>query len=281
LTAASVKNWPFTSNSESLKDIVITFKYVLKIETIILLSYLIQTYKCFLDYSSHIDKFFRMKYNIVKRYSFKIIVITIKGEFMREKKIEKAKVLFENNEMIVKSSILNENKFCSNDIAELVRVGFIQRIKPGYFIWSEALNDISDIELAAAVLPAGVVCLYSAAAYYELTTVNPMSVNIALPNVGKPPVLPEHPPVELFKIRRPMFEIGITEVDMAYGKMRIYDKERVVCDFIRLRHQLGEDVALEVLRNYMNGAKNIQKLYEYAEKMRIKSVIRPYVEALL
>ena len=200
---------------------------------------------------------------------------------MREQKIEKAKILFKNSGMIVKSSALNENKFCSNDIAELISIGFIERVKPGYYILAEALGEISDVELAAAVIPAGVVCLYSAAAYYELTTVNPMSVNIALPNVGKLPILPEHPPVELFKIRRPMFEIGITEVDMTYGKMRIYDKERVVCDFIRLRHQLGEDVALEVLRSYMSGSKNIQKLYEYAEKMRIKRVIRPYVEALL
>lgn len=200
---------------------------------------------------------------------------------MREQKINKAKILFTNNNMVVKSSILNANKFCSKDIAELINISLIERVKPGYYIWSEAFGEISDVELAAAVIPAGVICLYSAAVYYEFTTVNPMSVNIALPNVGKLPILPNHPPIELFKIRRPMFEIGITEVDMTYGKMRIYDKERVVCDFVRLRHQLGEDISLEVLRSYMSGTKNIQKLYEYAEKMRIKSVIRPYVEALL
>ena len=132
-----------------------------------------------------IDIFCKIKYNIVKKYSIKIIVITIKGEIMREEKIEKAKILFGNSGMIVKSSALNENKFCSNDIAELIRVGLIERVKPGYYIWAEAFDEISDIELAAAVIPTGAICLYSAATYYELTTVNPISVNIALPNVGR------------------------------------------------------------------------------------------------
>lgn len=63
--------------------------------------------------------------------------------------------------------------------------------------------------------------------------------------------------------------------------VRIYDQERTVCDFFRLRLQLGEDVALEVLKCYMAGKKNIQKLYGYAKALRIQNVLAPYVEALL
>jgi hypothetical protein len=48
-----------------------------------------------------------------------------------------------------------------------------------------------------------------------------------------------------------------------------------------MRLQIGEDIAIEVLKNYMSGKKNLQKLYGYADLLQIKTVMRPYVEALL
>jgi hypothetical protein len=51
---------------------------------------------------------------------------------MRDQKIQKTKYLFKNRGMIVKSSVLNKNKFCSNDIVKLISIGFIERVKPLY-----------------------------------------------------------------------------------------------------------------------------------------------------
>jgi hypothetical protein len=48
-----------------------------------------------------------------------------------------------------------------------------------------------------------------------------------------------------------------------------------------MRLQIGDDVSIEVSKNYMSGKKNLQKLYEYAGLLQIKTVMRPYVEALL
>jgi hypothetical protein len=48
-----------------------------------------------------------------------------------------------------------------------------------------------------------------------------------------------------------------------------------------MRLRIGEDISIEVLKNYMSGRKNLQKLYEYAGLLQIKTVMRPYVEALL
>lgn len=38
---------------------------------------------------------------------------------------------------------------------------------------------------------------------------------------------------------------------------------------------------LEVIRSYMRGKKNLQKLYEYPDVMHIRQKLSPYVEALL
>jgi predicted transcriptional regulator of viral defense system len=128
----------------------------------------------------------------------------------------------------------------------------------------------------------GVICLFTAAQYYELTTVNPAAIDIAVPLVGKKPLLPEYPPINLYTVKKSIFDIGIAEIKIDTGSLKMYDKERTICDFFRMRLQIGEDVALEVLKNYMaQNGKNLQKLFEYASRLRIKSIIKPYVEALL
>jgi predicted transcriptional regulator of viral defense system len=200
---------------------------------------------------------------------------------MRNERIKKAEQLFEKKGPILRAKILSKHKFCSKDVAELLTKGYIQRIKTGYYIWASTANQISEIEFAASIIPNGIVCLFSAAQFYEMTTVNPSSINIAVPAPGNSLTLPSYPPITLYKCAQNIYEIGITEVKAPSYKIKIYDKERTVCDFFRMRLQFGEDVALEVLRNYMAGKKNIQKLYEYAGKMRIKGTLSPYVEALL
>lgn len=200
---------------------------------------------------------------------------------MNSQKQELAKELFASHGPILKTKILNKNKFCSREIAELVQHGLIRRIKPGYYVWSDNADNLSDIETVAAIIPVGIICRHSAAQLHGLTTVNPLSVSIAIP-VNRPRVvLPDHPPIELVLSSIKTFEMGLTALNIGQSDIRIYDRERTVCDFFRKRNLLGEDQALEVLQNYMIGARNLQRLFEYAEKLRIKKVIKPYVEALV
>ena len=200
---------------------------------------------------------------------------------MTSKKQQLAKELFASKGPILKTKALNANKLYSREIAELVQLGFIMKIKPGYYIWSGDANNLSDIEIAASVIPHGIICHHSAAQLHEMTTVNPLVVSIAVPANRTRIVVPDHPPVEIILSSIQTFELGLTMLKTEYTTVRVYDRERTVCDFFRKRNQLGEDIALEILRNYMSGNRNLQKLFEYAEKLRIKKVMKPYVEALL
>jgi predicted transcriptional regulator of viral defense system len=179
---------------------------------------------------------------------------------MTGERIKKAEKIFRNNGMVIKAAALRERGFCSKDIAELLSCRLIQRVKAGYYIWSKAIGKLSDMEAAAAVIKDGVICLHTAAAYHELTTMNPISVDIAVPARGQKPQEPGFPPVTIYRVQQHIFDIGINSVRMQYQAVRIYDKERTVCDFFRMRNKLGEDITLEVLRSYMSGAKNIQRL---------------------
>jgi predicted transcriptional regulator of viral defense system len=198
---------------------------------------------------------------------------------IRRKKIKK---IFEDNGPIVKASILRENRLCSRDIAELTKAGFVKKHRTGFYSWVNSDNNMSDIELASSLIPNGVICLYTAAVHYELTTINPMMVSVAIPSSTVKPPLPEYPPIELYVFSSTFFSLGEASEQLSCSKIKIYDIERTVCDFFRLRYQLGEDVALEVLKSYMaQKSKNLQKLMEYAATLRIKTKIKPYVEAMI
>ena len=200
---------------------------------------------------------------------------------MNQTRIKKIDTIFNSEGPIVRASVLQANKFCSKDIAELVANDYLIKLKTGYYIKTATMVELSEIELASLLIPQGVVSLFSAAQYHNMTTVNPTAISITIPKDMRTPVLPEHPPINIYKTLQRVYEVGIEEVSMQNTVVKIYDRERTVCDFFRMRLQFGEDVALEVLKNYMSGKKNLQKLYEYAEVLQIKGVLRPYVEALI
>lgn len=201
---------------------------------------------------------------------------------MTETRREKIKKIFDDNGPIVKASVLRENKLCSRDVAELMHAGYVKKHRTGFYSWVNADENISDIELASSLIQNGVICLYSAAVYYDLTTINPIAVTVAIPSSTIKPLLPDYPPIKLYVFSKAFFSLGETTENLSYTDIRIYDMERTVCDFFRLRYQLGEDVTLEVLKNYMaRKSKNLQRLMEYAAKFRIKTKIKPYVEAMI
>lgn len=189
--------------------------------------------------------------------------------------------LFENKGPVLRSAQLREIGVCSKDIRDLLEKEYIVRLKEGYYSWQNQMADLSDSQIAIAVIPNATLYFLSAAELYGLTTIIPEVIHIAVPNLGKAPKPPYFPPVEITQFKAPLFHLGRTQISMNSAVLPIYDRERTVCDIVKRRDETGDDIALEVIRNYMRGEKKIQRLYEYAGKMRIQQKLHPYVEALL
>jgi predicted transcriptional regulator of viral defense system len=113
-------------------------------------------------------------------------------------------------------------------------------------------------------MPSAVICLYSALSYYDLTTFNPPRVAIALPR-NMTPARMSFPPVKAFRFSE-----------------RFYSPEKTICDCFRLRRSIGEDLALEALKTYVQSRRfDSTRLHEMAAVCRVASVIKPYVRAFL
>jgi predicted transcriptional regulator of viral defense system len=138
-----------------------------------------------------------------------------------------------------------------------------------------------DLVQVSLLVPKGVICLISALYFYEITTQIPHSVYVALPqNAGRPRLA--YPPLEVFWVTNSLHSLGV-DVHMLDGvKVKIYNLEKTIADCFKFRKRIGEEVALEALKDYVNQPNmNVHKLLEYAKINRVEKLITPYLKSLL
>ena len=181
-------------------------------------------------------------------------------------------------------SELRETSFQTRDIAKLVQEGKIEKVKAGLYklpeITTSASVNASLIEVSQAV-PNGVIALASALAHYELTTFVPPEIYVAISMSDKPPKI-KYPPVRFFYFPDQFFRAGIEVIRTSAGTVRMYSREKTIGDMFRYRDKLGENLALEALKNYLRRKdSNIRRLSEYAAICRVKTIMLPYIKAMV
>lgn len=157
--------------------------------------------------------------------------------------------------------------------------GGIVRIKPGLYLasGSQTASGFFEVQLA---LPSAVVCLASALAYYELTTYEPPSVQVAVRR-GDRTSLPIFPPTRVFSFGDTRHELGAVTVDVEGRAVNIYDREKTICDAVRFRRTLGQDIVNEAIRSYLQGPEtDVDRVMEYSRLLREEGPVRTHLGIL-
>lgn len=191
--------------------------------------------------------------------------------------------IFEQNNGYSRMKELREAGIQTRDIAKAVKEKTIEKVRPGLyklveFPWDEhgSFADVCNSNKKA------VICLLSAASYYELTTFNPSEVYVAVPNNTDKFVL-RYPPTRVYFFADSYYEHGIEIIKTKSGIIKIYNKEKTIGDLFRYMNKLGEDVAMESLKEYLKKRKeiNIPKLLKYSEICGVKKKMEPMIKAIL
>ena len=167
-------------------------------------------------------------------------------------------------------------------LSRLVEEGTIERVSKGlYRLPQEPETEYEGFTDAARAVPGGVVCLISALAYYELSTSNPSEIYLAIPRTTWAPKV-DYPPIRFFRFSPRMMDFGVDVVRTRRGSFSIFDREKTICDSLRHRSVVGQDVVIEALRTYLRSprVRNIDGLIRTARRSRVETRIRPYLEAL-
>ena len=65
------------------------------------------------------------------------------------------------------------------------------------------------------------------------------------------------------------------------GLIYTSDSASTMYDVVKYRNKIGKDLMLEVIRAYVQKKdKNINLLLDYARKLRVEKIIRPYLEII-
>jgi predicted transcriptional regulator of viral defense system len=195
-------------------------------------------------------------------------------------KMTRLKQLFAQQGPIVRSKQLKQHGFDSRSIQSLLAADTLIRLKDGYYVMSDTLPQLSDAQIAAATISGAVLYFLSAAAFHQLTTVIPACVYVAVPNKGVLPVPPAYPPVDITRFIPRIHALGKTMAATTPVPVACYNRERTICDLAKRWQEVGKDVLIEAIRTYLQGDRNLQLLYDYADNLCVRDIIHPYLEAM-
>ncbi len=175
---------------------------------------------------------------------------------------------------------LMSNKITMLQISDLVKLGEIERVTHGvYWRVNPAIPKPAEykyLEVSKADENC-IICADSALYYMGYIETEPEILSIATARSDRSRINVN------FEIKRHYFsDSNFMEasklIETKYGNFRVYDKDRSVCDAIRLRSDIDSKVFDEIISKYNNDPdKNLDYFFEYAKTMRIQGITSRYI----
>jgi len=89
--------------------------------------------------------------------------------------------------------------------------------------------------------------------------------------------------IRMKKVVKSIYKLGIVERKTTFGnKIRLYNTERTLCDIVKGNNRCDIQIVNQAMKRYaLSKEKNISRLLQYAELLRVKPKILVYMEILL
>ena len=194
---------------------------------------------------------------------------------MNERKLPEDQMIFSVEE-------LKAAGFSHYKINKMVDDGTLLKLNKKYYENTNYQGEESDFYYVSAYAPKGVVCLMSAAAYYNLTTYRPDSIDVAIQRKSKVSTMPDWPTLSVYYYADDRFEIGVKTIRDGKNQFKIYDIEKTVVDIVFFREKVGIEETKEILVNYLRRKdRNLNRLLRYAEMLKCGDIMKTYLEVLV
>lgn len=192
--------------------------------------------------------------------------------------IQTAKQIFDAHNGIMKSKEIIENKIYNRFLKKLIEEGYVEKIKFGYYQWQDE-RAFSEATVIARLFPDAVICMESALQYYGYTDRTPSAWCLAVDkhstksrfNIDFPSVKPHYIPEE-------QMTLGVEMVNIEDTELKIFNRERVICDCLRQENKMDVEVFNKAIQAYIKDPKkNVPRLMEYAKILRTENKVRKMI----
>lgn len=202
--------------------------------------------------------------------------------FSRDEKkqyqLEQINDLVEKNGGLVRTSEIEALGVDYRRVLHFVEEGYLIRVKSGYYT-TKYFECTEDQWIQKLFGEDGILTMESALFMYGYLKDRPYKWSIAInKNTSKSRFNIDYPIVEPFYTEPEVLEIGVTETDFAGSKMKIYTKERLICDVLKYQEKMDrEDFKKGVWGYIMDEKKDVVKLMEYAKERKVLKKVQNMV----
>jgi len=190
---------------------------------------------------------------------------------------EKIKNIFIKSNGIMVTSDLMKQGITIRHLNKLINENKLFRIKKGVYQWIEA--PVEESAIIFKLIPKAILCMESALYYHGYTDRIPNCFHIAVDrDSNKRKYKINYPIVKPYYMESKYLEIGLIEGKINGTKVRVYDKERTICDVLRFSNKMDREIFNKALQNYINDdVKNIQRLIDYSKEFKVYNKMQTWI----
>ena len=168
------------------------------------------------------------------------------------------------------------------DVVSLCNQGHIERIRNGFYKLSNA-EEPKEEALISKLLPQGIVCVESALFYYGYSDFAPREWTIAVPrSFSRAIKAMQEVPVKAYYVKNELYRYGATVGDFNGVSLKVYDRERTICDCFKYRSKLDNELFNKAVNSYAaDPKKNLVNLSNYAKAVGVYKKLMNVMEVLL
>lgn len=188
------------------------------------------------------------------------------------------KSIFDKYGGMMRTTQLAEEKIFYPQREKLIADGYVEKIRRGYYQWINP-DDFSEVGTVIRLFPDAILCMDTALRYYGYSDRTPGDWHLAVSkDSGKSRFKIDYPFVKPYYVEPAVLELGLTTGTMDGHAVRIYDKDRLICDCLRYRNKMDKEIFNKAIQKYIaDPEKSIPKLMEYAGSLRVKKLAKDLI----
>ena len=188
---------------------------------------------------------------------------------------ENIKKIFDTHDGIMRTKELYECGVHYRLLVQLIREGYVEKIRYGYYQWQDD-RAFSEAATIAKLFPDAILCMETALQYYGYTDRTPAAWCLAVDKHStKSSCAIDYPIIKPFYLQENLLEIGVQSCIIDGISMKIYDRDRVICDCLRQMNKMDAEIYNKAIQSYIKDPKKkIPRLMTYAKKLRAEKKVR-------
>ena len=204
--------------------------------------------------------------------------ISVKNDLPR---IDKLRQIMNGRQGLLLTSDLAKFNIPRTYLSIMEQNGEIERVSRG--VYRSAATFIEDELFSFQSRYSSTIFSHETGLYFhDLTDRAPLTYSISVPS-GYHSHFLNNSGYKIFYVNRDLFDLGTISMNTPHGnQVRATDLERTICDIVRSRNQIDIQVRNAALKRYVkNKDRNLDRLYTYAKRFRVQTIVREYLEILL